>query len=269
MLVIANDFRVKPGERVSLKVHDAVNTGGMTKKQARKELAEVKSRLSELQQLLYATEKHSLLIVLQGMDTAGKDGVIKHVMSAFNPQGCQVTNFKKPTPEELDHDFLWRVHKATPRRGMAGIFNRSHYEDVLVVRVEELVPKSVWQRRYEAINQFEEILSEGGTVILKFFLNISQEEQRERLQERLQDPRDHWKFRVGDLRVRARWDEYMAAYEDALAKCSTERTPWYVIPSDKKWYRNLVVSQITSEALGALDMEWPKLETEAEGIEIV
>ena len=269
MPLVKNKFLVEPGSDVSIEKRDPADTDGLTKKEARAQLPGIKTKLNELQQLLYATEKHALLIALQGMDTSGKDGVIKHVIEAFNPQGCQVTSFKVPTREELAHDFLWRVHKAVPKRGIVGIFNRSHYEDVLVVRVEELAPKSTWRKRYEAINQFEEILSESGVVVLKFFLNISKEEQRERLEDRLKDPRDHWKFRVGDLEARAKWDEYMAAYEDALQKCSTERAPWYVIPSDKKWYRNLVISQILAEALNSLEMQWPRLEPEAEGIEIV
>lgn len=262
-------YRIRPGTRVSLAEYDPRENGGLSKKEGQAALVPLKGRLNELQQLLYATEKYALLVVLQGMDTSGKDGVIKHVVGAFNPQGCQVTGFKVPTPEELAHDFLWRIHKATPRRGMVGIFNRSHYEDVLVVRVEELVPKVVWSKRYEAINEFEESLAESGVVILKFFLHISKEEQRARLMERLQDPRDHWKFRVGDLDARAKWDDYMAAYEDALSKCSTSHAPWYIIPADRKWYRNLVISQILVEELSSLDMEWPPLEPDAEGIEII
>lgn len=269
MTKIGNKYRVRPGTRVSLDKHDPRENGGLTKREGRAALAPLKERLNELQQLLYATEKYALLVVLQGMDTSGKDGVIKHVMDAFNPQGCQVSSFKVPTAEELGHDFLWRIHKATPRRGMVGIFNRSHYEDVLVVRVEELLPKAVWSKRYEAINEFEETLIESGTVILKFFLHISKEEQRERLMERLQDPRDHWKFRAGDLETRAKWDDYMVAYEDALSKCSTKHAPWYIIPADRKWYRNLVISQILIERLSSLDMEWPPLAPEVEGIEIV
>lgn len=262
-------YLVEPGSDVSLDAYGTADTGGMTKKEARELLRGLKKRLNELQELLHATEKHALLVVLQGMDTSGKDGVIKHVMSAFNPQGYRVTGFKVPTRQELAHDFLWRVHRATPGRGMVGIFNRSHYEDVLVVRVENLVPEAVWRRRYEAINRFEEILSESGVVILKFFLHISREEQRERLQDRLRDPHDHWKFRMGDLKARAKWGEYKAAYEEALSKCSTEYAPWYVIPADRKWYRNLAVSRIVSETLGALDMKWPSLEPQAVGIDIV
>ena len=268
MALVESQFLVEPGSRVSLKEHNTAETGGLTKKLGRAQLRELVGPLNELQQLLYASQKYALLIVLQGMDTAGKDGVIKHVVGAFNPQGCQVTSFKVPTRQELAHDFLWRVHKATPGRGLVGIFNRSHYECVLVERVEQLVPDVVWQKRYEAINQFEEILSESGVVILKFFLHISKEEQHERLQDRLKDPCSHWKFKVGDLATRAKWDQYMAAFEDALGKCSTEHAPWYVIPSDRKWYRNLVVSQIVVETLRSLDMAWPPLEEGAEGVVI-
>jgi PPK2 family polyphosphate:nucleotide phosphotransferase len=207
-----------------------------------------------------------VLVILQGMDTSGKDGTIKHVMGAFNPQGCQVTGFKVPTEEELAHDFLWRVHRSVPRKGMVGIFNRSQYEDVLVVRVEKLAPKEIWSARYEAINAFEKLLADSGTVIVKFYLHISKEEQLERLRDRLQDPTDQWKFRVGDLAARERWEDYMAAYEDALSRCSTPWAPWYVIPADRKWYRNLVISRILVDRLRALNMEWPPLEEEARGI---
>lgn len=268
MTTMQKRFRVKPGERVSLADHDPADTDGLTKAQAKEEIATLQSRLNELQELLYATETYGLLVVLQGMDTSGKDGVIKHVVGAFNPQGCQVTSFKVPTAEELAHDFLWRIHKAVPRRGQVGIFNRSHYEDVLVVRVENLVPEAVWRKRYKAINEFEKALTDCGIVVVKFFLHISKDEQRKRLEERLADPREHWKFRVGDLRARAKWDEYMTAYEDALSYCSTEHAPWYIIPADRKWYRNWAISHILVETLEALDMKWPPLEPEAEGIRI-
>jgi len=268
MALVENRFLVRPASTVSLSDWDTAERGGLTKKLGRAELREMIKPLNEAQELLYASQKHALLIVLQGMDTAGKDGVIKHVVRAFNPQGCQVTSFKVPTRQELAHDFLWRVHKVTPGRGMVGIFNRSHYEDVLVVRVEELVPELVWQRRYEAINQFEEILHESGVVILKFFLHISAKEQRERLQDRLQEPHSHWKFKLSDLETRAKWEQYTAAFEDALGKCSTEHAPWYVIPADRKWYRNLVISRIVLETLRALDMTWPSLEPGAEGLVI-
>jgi len=262
-------YRVQPGSKVSLSEHDPADTGGLKKKEAREMVRALKKELNALQQLLYATGKYALLVVLQGMDTSGKDGVIKHVMDAFNPQGCQVTSFKVPTPEELAHDFLWRVHKAVPRKGIVGIFNRSHYEDVLVVRVEQLVPRHVWYERYELINQFEKLLSENGVVIVKFFLHLSKDEQRKRLQDRLEDPTEHWKFHLSDLKAREKWDEYMAAYEDALSKCSTDYAPWYIVPADKKWYRNLVVSKVLKETLESLKLEWPPLEPGAEGLEIV
>lgn len=264
--MVEDRFRVDPGIPVSLDEYDPADTDGLKKKEALKELQERRKRLKELQELLYATQQYALLVILQGMDTSGKDGTIKHVMSAFNPQGVQVTSFKVPTREELAHDFLWRIHKATPARGMVGIFNRSQYEDVLVVRVEELVPESVWQRRYEAINQFEQLLTASGVIIAKFFLHISKEEQRERLQDRLKERDSHWKFRVKDLDVRAKWNEYQVAYEAALTKCNTEHAPWYVVPADKKWYRNLVVSRILEEKLASLNLEWPSLEAEAEGL---
>ncbi len=261
-------FRVEPGTRVSLADHDPEDTSGMKKKEAKKELDDRRKKLTKLQQLLYATKQYALLVILQGMDTSGKDGTIKHVMSAFNPQGVQVTSFKQPTPDELAHDFLWRIHKATPAKGMVGIFNRSQYEDVLIVRVEELVPDPVWQRRYEAINQFEEILSESGVIIVKFFLHISKDEQRKRLQDRLEEQDSHWKFQVGDLGARAKWDKYRAAYEDVLSKCSTKHAPWYIVPANKKWYRNLVISRVLQNRLEALNLEWPPLEPDAEGLVI-
>ena len=254
---------------VRLKDYDPRETHGLSKKEGAARLNALRGELNQLQQLFYATGEYALLVVLQGMDTSGKDGVIKHVMGAFNPQGVQVTSFKVPTPEELDHDFLWRIHRATPRRGIVGIFNRSHYEDVLVVRVEELVPEAVWRKRYEQINQFEELLSETKTIVLKLFLHISRDEQKERLQDRLDDPTEHWKFRVGDLKARNHWDDYMDAYEDALNKCSSAYAPWYIIPADRKWYRNLVVSEIIADRLRKLDLEWPSLEPEAVGVSII
>jgi PPK2 family polyphosphate:nucleotide phosphotransferase len=264
----SKEFRVKPGTHVRLSEWDPDDTRDLKKDEARDEQAKLSSRLNELQELLYATEKRSLLLVLQGMDTSGKDGVIKHVVGALNPQGCEVTGFKVPTAEELAHDFLWRVHKVVPRRGKVGIFNRSHYEDVLVVRVDNLVPESVWRERYDAINAFEKLLTDSGVVMAKFFFHISPEEQKERLVDRLQDPQEQWKFRVGDLKARAKWDEYERAYEDALSRCSTDYAPWYVVPANKKWYRNLVVSRILVDLLDGLKMEWPPLEPEAEGITI-
>jgi PPK2 family polyphosphate:nucleotide phosphotransferase len=194
------------------------------------------------------------------MDGSGKDGTIRNVMGAFNPQGCSVSSFKVPTPIELAHDYLWRVHQRVPGRGEIGVFNRSHYEDVLVVRVENLVPKAVWSRRYDQINAFEATLAASGTTIVKFFLHIDREEQRERFEARLADPAKSWKFRLGDLEVRKRWDDYMAAYEAALSRCSTEAAPWYVIPADKKWFRNLAVAEILADTMEALDPRYPEPE---------
>ena len=215
-------------------------------------------RLDELQYLLYAEHQHALLIVLQGMDASGKDGTIRHVMSGFNPQGCRVTAFKVPTSEEADHDFLWRVHRAVPAKGDIAIFNRSHYEDVLVARVRTLVPKEVWSRRYEQINQFESLLKENDVTIVKLFLHISKDEQKERLEERLKDPTKQWKLAVADFDNRKYWDEYIAAYEDALARCSTDAAPWYIIPADRNWVRNLAITQILVETLESLKMKLPK-----------
>ena len=223
-------------------------------------------KMALLAKKLYAENRRSILLVLQGMDTAGKDGTIRAVMRGMNPTSCQVSSFKKPSEEELDHDFLWRVHKVVPRRGNIGIFNRSHYEDVLVVRVHSLVSKKRWQNRYELINDFEKLLTETETTIVKCFLHISKETQRERLQARLDDPTKHWKFNMGDLDERKRWDDYQEAYEDALQKCSTKHARWHVIPSDRKWYRNLVVSELLKETLEDMDPKNPPPEGDFEGL---
>jgi PPK2 family polyphosphate:nucleotide phosphotransferase len=251
-------FLVPPDTPVTLSDYDPGYSGGyQTKGETKAELKRNGKRLQELQEVLWAEGKHALLIILQAMDAGGKDGTIKHVMRGVNPQGCQVTSFKVPTEEELDHDYLWRVHKATPRRGYIGIFNRSHYEDVLVVRVHNLVPEAVWQQRYEQINHFEKLLADTGTTILKFFLYTSKEEQKERFEARLRDPRKNWKFSMGDVKERGYWDDYMRAYEDALNRCSSPWAPWYVIPANHKWYRNLAVSQVIIGALEKLDMRYP------------
>jgi PPK2 family polyphosphate:nucleotide phosphotransferase len=260
---------IEPGTRVNLADYDPGHTGAYQDKAAAKaELKRNGERLQELQEVLWAEGKHSLLIVLQAMDAGGKDGTIKHVIRGVNPQGCQVTSFKVPTEEELDHDFLWRVHKATPRRGYIGIFNRSHYEDVLVVRVHDLVPEKVWQARYEQINHFEKLLADTGTTILKLYLHISKEEQKERFEARLRDPRKNWKFSMRDVEKRQDWDDYMLAFEDALSKCSTPWAPWYVIPANRKWYRNLVVSQVIVDAMERLDMHYPPPLPDADSIVI-
>jgi PPK2 family polyphosphate:nucleotide phosphotransferase len=227
--------------------------GHKTKASLSKELG----RLDSLQYLLYAEHKHALLVVLQGVDTAGKDGTIRHVMSGVSPQGCRVVSFKVPSAEELAHDFLWRIHRAVPPHGDIGIFNRSHYEDVLAVRVHNLVPKDVWSERYDQINEFEEILSENNIVVLKFLLHISKDEQKKRLQDRIGDPDKHWKISESDFHERKFWDDYVAAYEEALTRCNTKKAPWYIIPSNKKWFRNLAVSHILVEALEKLHMKFP------------
>jgi PPK2 family polyphosphate:nucleotide phosphotransferase len=252
-------FKVAPGARVKLKDIDASFTGHHEHhKEAAKEIEHFQTRLCELQELLYAERRRSLLICLQAMDTGGKDGTINHVLAAMNPQGCRVTAFRQPSAEETAHDFLWRVHRAAPARGEVAIFNRSHYEDVLVVRVHNLVPKDVWSQRYDRINEFEKDLVENGTLILKFYLHISREEQLTRFKERLDDPSKQWKISEADYKERAFWDDYTAAYEEALSRCSTRHAPWFVIPANHKWFRNLAVAQIIAEHLEALNMSYPK-----------
>ena len=218
------------------------------------------------QELLYAEDKHKVLIVLQAMDAAGKDGTIRHVFDRVNPQGVKVASFKKPTGEELAHDYLWRIHEHTPATGEITIFNRSHYEDVLIVRVLGLVPEDRWQRRYAHIRAFEQLLADEGTTILKFYLHISKEEQRARLQARLDDPSKHWKFDVGDLAQRKLWNDYMAAYETAMSETSTDDAPWYVIPAEHKWYRNLVISRILVETFDSLNMAYPEQTEDLSGV---
>ena len=255
------EFRVKPGSKVDLNAFDPSDTLGFkSKKDAAETVEKNTEALFDLQYRLYAEDKRSLLIVLQGIDAAGKDGTIRHVMSGLNPQGCRVTSFKVPSSEERDHDYLWRIHKACPRRGNIGIFNRSHYEDVLVVRVHNLVPEAQWRTRYERINEFEELLVEGGITLLKCFLHISKEEQKERLQARLDNPDKRWKFSKGDITERKLWDAYQRAYEDALTLCNTSYAPWHIVPSDRKWYRNLTVSQILRDTLKKMDPKFPPCE---------
>lgn len=253
-------YRVKAGTKVKLSEYDPNEIsefpGGKDK--ASGKLDELTLRLEALQELLYAEHKHKVLIVLQGMDTSGKDGVIRHVFEGVNPQGVRVASFKVPTPQELDHDYLWRVHQQTPGSGEIVIFNRSHYEDVLVVRVHSLVPQEQWSRRYQQINDFERTLAEEGTTILKFFLHIDKEEQRKRLQERLDDPKKRWKFNPGDLKERQLWGEYTQAYEDVLERTSSKEAPWYIVPSNRNWYRNLVIASVIVEALERLDMHYPE-----------
>ena len=250
-------LRVTPGERVDLSTIDPGATHGWTKDAGEPETAAQLLRLGDLQDRLWAEAKHPVLVILQGIDAAGKDGTIQKVMEAFNPQGCTVSAFKVPTPEELAHDYLWRIHKRVPGKGEIGIFNRSHYEDVLVVRVHDLVPRDIWSGRYRQIREFERHLVETGTTIVKLFLYISREEQLERFQERYDNPKKRWKFSLGDLEERKHWDEYIAAFEDALSETSTHDAPWYVIPANRNWLRNLAVSSILAETIDELKPDYP------------
>jgi PPK2 family polyphosphate:nucleotide phosphotransferase len=256
--MIRSPYLVVPGRSLRLSRLNTADKGDFSDKtQALRATRKMQERLKDLQELLYAQSRHAVLIVLQAMDAGGKDGTIEHVFSGVNPQGCSVSNFKVPSDEELAHDYLWRIHKATPRRGMIGVFNRSHYESVLVERVKKLVPSKVWSKRYDHINQFERLLADEGTVILKLFLHISRKEQKERFEARLRDPHKRWKFNPQDLVERQRWGNYMAAYQDALERCSTPHAPWYVIPSDHKWFRNWAVSDILVRTLESLKMKYP------------
>ena len=263
-------YRIKPGGKVGLKKWDADDQSACTgnKDRDRQRLLELSKRLDELQELLYAEQKRGLLIVLQGMDTSGKDGTIRHVFSAVDPLGVRVTRFKAPSETELAHDFLWRAHAAAPMKGEICIFNRSHYEDVLVVRVHKLIDKPEWLRRYREINAFERLLAEQGVVILKFFLHISKGEQKRRLQERLDDPKKQWKFNINDLGERSSWGQYLRAYQDALAATSSEFAPWYIVPSNSKTNRNLFISSVLISTLEGLKMRYPKLKQKLEGIVI-
>jgi PPK2 family polyphosphate:nucleotide phosphotransferase len=247
---------IAPGSAVRLKDYDPRANGGLTKAEGVARFDELDARLDRLQEELYAAGTQSVLAIFQGMDTAGKDGAIRSVFRSCDPQGMRVESFKVPTEEELAHDFLWRIHRVTPRRGMIGVFNRSHYEDVLVVRVHSLVPEETWRRRYDQINEFERLLAASGTIILKFFLHISSEEQEQRLIEREQDPTKAWKLSAGDWRERQRWGDYQEAYEDVLSRCSTDEAPWYLIPADRKWYRNLAVAEVIVEALEGHRKGW-------------
>jgi len=250
-------WKIAEGTKVKLKEYAPEYIDRSVDHDAAKEtLAGLSDELSKLQELLAAAQHHSLLIVLQGMDTSGKDGTIRHVLTLVNPQGCDVNSFKAPTSEELLHDFLWRIHKVTPQRGMIGVFNRSHYEDVLVVRVHNLVPETVWSGRYKEINHFEKLLTESGTIVLKFFLHISNEEQKQRLLAREQDRDKAWKLSASDWAERKYWDDYQAAYEDVLSKCSTQEAPWYIVPANHKWYRNLVIAQTLVDTMHRYKDEW-------------
>lgn len=250
-------YRIAQNASVDLDEFETYYSGEIEKKEGKSRLKEHNKTLRDLQELLYAEGKQKVLVILQGIDTSGKDSTIEHVFGDVNPQGTKVTNFKVPSKKELAHDYLWRVHQYTPGTGEIVIFNRSHYEDVLVVRVHELVPKEVWGKRYEHINAFEKLLADEGTTIIKFFLNVSKKEQAERFLARLDRPHKRWKFNPGDLEERKYWDDYKAAYEDMLSLTSKPWAPWYVIPSDRKWYRNLVIASIIEETIKNLDMEYP------------
>lgn len=259
----------KPGERFDLAEIDPRSTPGIRGKvAAEQDRTRLIERLTLLQQRLYAGGEHALLVVLQGMDASGKDGVIRHVGGAFDPQGVAVTAFKVPTPEELAHDFLWRIHKAVPGKGKVGIFNRSQYEDVGVVRVKNLVPEAVWRKRYDAINRFERLLADNGVTIVKLFLHLSPKEQAERQRDRQRDPEERWKFNPGDLGDRKLWPEFMAAYGEALTRCNTAWAPWHVIPADRKWYRNWAISRILVATLESLELDFPPAPDDIESHEI-
>jgi PPK2 family polyphosphate:nucleotide phosphotransferase len=254
---LRDSLRVRPNGPVDLGTLDAGATHGWDKDGAKDRTKAELDRLADLQDRLWAEAKHAVLVVLPGIDAAGKDGTIGKVMEAFNPQGCVVSSFKVPTAEELARDFLWRVHRRVPGKGEIGIFNRSHYEDVLVVRVRGLAPEAVWRRRYDQILDFERLLVETRTTVVKFFLYIDRDEQRDRFQARYDDPTKHWKFSLGDLEERKRWDDYMAAYGEALARTSTESAPWYVIPANHKWFRNLAVASILADTIEELRPAYP------------
>ncbi|ARV61123.1 polyphosphate kinase [Nostocales cyanobacterium HT-58-2] len=260
-------YRVRPEQSIVLSALDPnASEGYKNKNDVEDELEHQRKRLQNLQERLYAEHQRSLLIVLQAMDTGGKDGTIKHVFGGLNPQGCQVWSFKKPSDEELTHDFLWRYHQRTPQRGMISIFNRSHYEDVLIVRVKQLVSQEIWQQRYQLINEFEHMLALNNIRVIKFFLHISKDEQKRRLESRLKDPNKHWKFSSDDIKERQFWDDYQAAFEDAINNCSTAYAPWYVVPANKKWYRNLVVARTIADTLEAMNPQYPKAEVGLENI---
>jgi PPK2 family polyphosphate:nucleotide phosphotransferase len=260
-------FKVQPGAKVKLKDIDPAFTDDYKKhEEADEEIVQFQARLRELQVLLYAQRQHSLLICLQAVDTGGKDGTITHVLGAMNPQGCRVAAFRQPTAEELAHDFLWRAHRAVPASGEVVVFNRTYYEDLLIVRVHNLVPKDIWGRRYDLINAFERGLVDHDTHILKFYLHISKDEQLERFKDRLDDPSKQWKISEADYKERAFWDDYVSAYEDVLSRCSTEDAPWFIIPSNHKWFRNLAVARIIVEYLETLNMKYPKPTVDIERI---
>ncbi len=263
--------RIDPGTKVNLSKCDPDDTSGFkgNKSKAQAEIARLVRKLDSLQEILYAEHKHKVLVVLQAMDTGGKDGTVRHVFSGVNPSGVGVASFKQPTAEELDHDYLWRIQKMLPGDGEMVIFNRSHYEDVLIVRVHALVPPKVWKPRFDQINEFEQYLTENGTTILKFYLHIDKDEQKGRLQARLDDPTKQWKFHLADLEERKLWPAYMQAYQDVLNRTSTTWAPWYLVPANHKWYRDLVISSVLVETLEGLKMEYPQTTENLAGVTVV
>ena len=270
---LAKPYRVTSGKKFRLKDYDPADTGDLKSEEKPRATEALKAGVQELaalQDVLYAQDRWSVLLVFQAMDAAGKDGTIKHVMSGVNPQGCQVTSFKVPTSDDLDHDFLWRCMKQLPERGRIGIFNRSYYEETLVVRVHpeflagqklppELVTKHIWDERFQDIRAFERYLARNGTIVLKFFLHVSKEEQKKRFLERIEEPEKNWKFSANDIKERARWDDYMKAYEETIRATATEDAPWFVVPADNKWFTRIVVASAIIDALAALDLKYPRL----------
>ncbi len=262
-MAYAKTFRVGPGKKIDLDDIDAdFKPADLDRDEAEATIKTLTDKLRDLQNLMYAEDQRSLLVVLQGRDAAGKDGTIRHVFGPMNPQGCRVTSFKVPSSMEAAHDFLWRCHLSAPKRGMVRIFNRSHYEDVLVVRVHDLVPKEIWSKRYDHINGFERLLADNGTLILKFYLHIDQAEQLDRFRKRIDNPKKNWKISGADYSERPYWDAYTVAFEDALSKCSTDDAPWFVIPSNRKWFRNLAIADIVVEAMEGLGMQYPEPEVD-------
>jgi len=267
-MIDTEPYRVVPGSTMNLTEFATRYDGDLDRDKAEKKLKKLRKRLRDLQEKLYAEGKRSLLVVFQAMDAAGKDSTVRKVIGPLNPAGVRVTSFKAPTPRDLRHDFLWRIHRHAPEHGYIGVFNRSHYEDVLIARVKQLVPAGVWEKRYDHINAFERLLVDEGTVIRKFFLHISKDYQKQRLQRRLDRPDKHWKFNVADLAERQRWDDYQRAYEAALSRCSFGHAPWYVVPAERRWYRNLLVATVLTQTLEAMDLKLPPVDFDPETIVI-
>ena len=270
MAITSDAYRVRPGGKVSLKKYKTDDMGEFDSKESAHPLTQKNfQKIRDLQGVMYAEGKHALLVIFQAMDAGGKDGAIQSIFTGVNPQGCRVTSFKQPSLRERKHDFLWRHHVACPPKGIIGVHNRSHYEAVLVERVKNIVPKSMWKERYEHIRVFEEMLAEEGTAVVKFFLHISKDEQKKRIQDRLNDPKKMWKFSSTDVEERQFWDDYQQAYADLLEECSTKHAPWYVVPADHKWFRNWVISDALVRILKGLQMEFPRPEKGIENVQVV